>query len=53
FHCPHPGCEQSFTRRYNLKTHFLASHIGERNFVCPICDVGFARKYDLIRHGSL
>ncbi|KAJ3361394.1 hypothetical protein HDU91_003940 [Kappamyces sp. JEL0680] len=51
FLCTEPGCEKSFTRRYNLSAH-LRCHRSEKPFVCsaPGCTLAFARKHDLSRH---
>ncbi|TPX36631.1 hypothetical protein SmJEL517_g01138 [Synchytrium microbalum] len=51
--CPHPGCERAFGRRFNLRTHYSATHIGERKFGCPKCTRRFARRADLARHSRL
>ncbi|KAJ3079959.1 Metallothionein expression activator [Quaeritorhiza haematococci] len=49
FTCPHPGCERSFPRYYNLKSHMLC-HSDQRPHVCTACKASFARKHDLQRH---
>lgn len=49
FPCTEPGCEKSFTRRYNLSAH-LRCHRSEKPFACGECDFRFARKHDLTRH---
>ncbi|TPX68556.1 hypothetical protein SpCBS45565_g03100 [Spizellomyces sp. 'palustris'] len=53
YHCPLPTCARGFVRRYNLKTHFAATHASVRKFVCRYCcREPFARRYDLQRHVS-
>ncbi|KAI8851144.1 hypothetical protein BC829DRAFT_387444 [Chytridium lagenaria] len=49
YHCPHEGCDKTFTRRYNLQSH-LRCHSGERPFNCRFCTATFSRKHDLRRH---
>ncbi|KAJ3193813.1 Metallothionein expression activator [Irineochytrium annulatum] len=49
YRCPEPGCEKTFTRRYNLQSH-LRCHSGERPFRCDFCPATFSRKHDLRRH---
>jgi hypothetical protein len=54
YQCPFEGCSKTFTRPYNLKSHYR-SHTGERPYECdfPGCNLKFARKYDLKRHAKL
>ncbi|KAF8320900.1 hypothetical protein DL93DRAFT_2045099, partial [Clavulina sp. PMI_390] len=54
FHCPVPGCDSSFTRKFNLRGH-MRSHTEEKPFECDWagCDKAFARKHDLNRHRAL
>ncbi|KAI8809612.1 hypothetical protein BJ742DRAFT_656559, partial [Cladochytrium replicatum] len=48
YHCP--SCSRTFTRRFNLKTHFASTHCKVREFPCPHCRHAFSRRYDLRRH---
>ncbi|KAI9817876.1 MAG: Strongly-conserved Zn-finger binding protein (TFIIIA) [Pycnora praestabilis] len=32
--CPHPGCDRSFTKKFNLTIHNRTVHEGEKRFVC-------------------
>ncbi|KAJ3232525.1 hypothetical protein HDU78_006997 [Chytriomyces hyalinus] len=49
FHCPYDGCNKTFPRQYNLKSHMFC-HSGLRPHVCEMCNSAFARKHDLQRH---
>ncbi|KAI8803655.1 hypothetical protein BJ742DRAFT_827636 [Cladochytrium replicatum] len=51
FYCPHPGCNEGFTRRQNLRSH-MGRHTGTRNFSCPHqgCESTFRRRQELLRH---
>ncbi|KAJ3291689.1 hypothetical protein HK104_005880 [Borealophlyctis nickersoniae] len=52
YHCPIPHCGRRFDRRYNLKTHFAATHARQRTFACGDCGRRFTRKYDVERHAK-
>lgn len=49
FSCPWPGCHRSFSRAYNLRSHYLI-HSGNKPFICDFCGLSFARNHDLRRH---
>lgn len=58
--CPLDGCDRSFSRRYNLKTH-IYTHYNVRQFRCDwkdhrtgsVCGKVFTRRFDLRRHGRV
>ncbi|KAG2219956.1 hypothetical protein INT45_002170 [Circinella minor] len=52
FRCDYPGCEKTFTRPYNLKSH-RRTHTAERPYGCNVCTKRFARQHDRNRHTKL
>ncbi|TNY21322.1 hypothetical protein DMC30DRAFT_395271 [Rhodotorula diobovata] len=49
FTCPHPGCGRAFARNFNMASHYK-SHLGVREFQCPMCPKMFSRRHDRARH---
>ncbi|GAA5836999.1 hypothetical protein JCM9279_007728 [Rhodotorula babjevae] len=49
FTCPHPGCGRAFARNFNMASHYK-SHLGVREFQCPVCPKMFSRRHDRARH---
>lgn len=49
FFCPWAGCEKSFNRTFNLKSHYR-THTQEKPYSCNYCHIHFARNHDLKRH---
>lgn len=49
FVCSYPGCARSFTRNFNLSTHYN-THLGIKPFPCPNCPKSFSRRHDCARH---
>lgn len=47
--CSFPTCEKTFSRYYNLQSHFR-SHTSDRPYSCQQCDTSFSRSHDLKRH---
>lgn len=49
FTCPHPGCGRAFARNFNMASHYK-SHLGVREYQCPVCPKMFSRRHDRARH---
>ncbi|KAJ3102100.1 hypothetical protein HDU96_009766 [Phlyctochytrium bullatum] len=49
FACPHPGCDRTFNREHNLKSH-AATHAPKPPKTCAECGQRFQRRHDLVRH---
>ncbi|CAO3607991.1 unnamed protein product [Cunninghamella echinulata] len=50
--CDYPGCNKTFTRSYNLKSH-MRSHLNEKPYECDLCTKKFARQHDRDRHKKI
>lgn len=51
FSCGRPGCERTFSRKYDAGRHFRQVHDGER-LKCEGCDKTFQRRDQLKSHGA-
>ncbi|KAI5122194.1 hypothetical protein M0805_002683 [Coniferiporia weirii] len=50
-HCAFPGCEYSTLQKSNVKTHYIARHLKQKQFQCNFgCDKAYADAAALIRH---
>jgi uncharacterized Zn-finger protein len=49
------ACDKEFTRTFNLKDHYKATHLHLKPYECPVegCRSRFARKNDFWRHQRL
>lgn len=51
--CLFPGCSHPlFGRRENIRAH-VQTHLGDRQFVCNVCQKCFVRQHDLKRHAKI
>lgn len=49
--CPHPGCDKTFSRLYNMRTHLeIHAPIRTKDHPCPECGLPFSRRHDMYRH---
>ncbi|GAA94472.1 hypothetical protein E5Q_01124 [Mixia osmundae IAM 14324] len=50
--CTFEGCDQTFSRRYNMTTHLSSTHFRNKPYPCPVksCTKTFSRRHDLGRH---
>lgn len=46
--CEH--CNKEFASANGVKTHFKAVHLGERKYVCSLCNMSFFTTFDRNRH---
>lgn len=44
FLCPHPDCDETTTRKHDLKRHIETIHEGVKPFSCKFCSTSFSRK---------
>ncbi|KAK8015049.1 hypothetical protein PG990_008345 [Apiospora arundinis] len=44
-----PECQKVFGKKFNLDSHMI-THSGRRDFLCNVCNMGFARDNDRNRH---
>ncbi|CAD6580634.1 MAG: hypothetical protein CYPHOPRED_001316 [Cyphobasidiales sp. Tagirdzhanova-0007] len=49
FLCSYPGCSRTFSRNFNLSTHYN-THLGIKPFGCSYCPKSFSRRHDCARH---
>ena len=49
FHCPHPGCNATFTSDSGYKRH-LNRHAGLHQYNCPYCNKGLSSTKDVKKH---
>lgn len=49
FNCSHPGCDRTFSRIQNLRSH-MRCHLVTTPHNCKTCGLGFRRTTDLQRH---
>jgi uncharacterized Zn-finger protein len=47
--CPYDGCQRTFQRTHNLRTH-MRIHIHPKPYNCSHCERSFSRRHDLERH---
>jgi uncharacterized Zn-finger protein len=47
--CTHPGCDRTFSRIQNLRSH-MRCHLLTTPHACKLCGLGFRRTTDLQRH---
>lgn len=49
--CTFEECGREFGRKENIKSH-VQTHLGDRQYQCPVCRKCFVRQHDLKRHAK-
>ncbi|OMH81923.1 Transcription factor IIIA [Zancudomyces culisetae] len=48
--CPYDDCTRIYLRKTSLDIHIRSVHLQIKPFICPVCNLSFARKHLLVRH---